>query len=143
MLFAAFFWDPSTRPPPFISFREEPEFVKLLAHWGRRGDRSIIAEANRAPVGAAWFRLWTPELHSYGFVDAHTPEIAMAVRQDSRSEGVGRALLAALIQAARQDGFLALSLSVSPLNRARQLYESAGFRKVGESGTSWTLLLTL
>jgi GNAT superfamily N-acetyltransferase len=141
MLFEAFFWDPSIKRPSFISFREEPEFVKLLTDWGRRGDRSLIAEANRVPVGAAWFRLWSPELHSYGFVDAHTPEIAMAVRHSSRSEGVGRQLLAALVQAAREDGFPALSLSVSPLNRARQLYESTGFRKVGESGTSWTLLL--
>jgi GNAT superfamily N-acetyltransferase len=143
MLFGAFFWDPSIKPPPFISFRDDPEFVKLLADWGRPGDLSIIAEARRVRVGAAWFRLWTPEFHSYGFVDVHTPEIAMAVRRDFRSAGVGRKLLAALIQAARHVGFPALSLSVSPLNRARQLYESAGFRKVGESGTSWTLFLPL
>jgi len=50
-------------------------------------------------------------------------------------------LLDALVETARADGFPALSLSVSPLNFARQLYESVGFRKVGEYGTSWTLLL--
>jgi hypothetical protein len=34
-------------------------------------------------------------------------------------------------------------VSVSPSNYARPFYESEGFHKVGESGTSWTLLLQL
>src|ERR1035437_3926328 len=142
MLFEAFFWDPSCKRPSFASFRDNPEFTKLLADWTRRGDRAVISEENGVRTGAAWFRLWTPEIHSYGFVDAATPEIAMAVRADYRHQGLGRKLLDALIQTAREDGFPALSLSVSPLNSARQLYESIGFQKVGESGTSWTLLLT-
>ena len=143
MLFEAFFWDTSAKRPLFASFRDTPEFSNLLVGWGRRGDRAIIAEESGIRIGAAWFRLWTPELHSYGFVDAATPEVAMAVRQDYRSKGLGRRLLDALVETARTDGFPALSLSVSPLNFARQLYESAGFRRVGESGTSWTLSLPL
>lgn len=143
MLFEAFFWDTSTQRPRFASFCETPEFSKLVAGWGRRGDRAILAEESGTRIGAAWFRLWTPESHSYGFVDAVTPEVAMAIRQDYRSKGLGRRLLDALVETARADGVPALSLSVSPLNFARQFYESAGFRKVGESGTSWTLLISL
>ena len=143
MLFEAFFWDTSMKRPLFSSFRETSEFSKLLVGWERRGDRAVIAEESSTRIGAAWFRLWTPECYSYGFVDAATPEIAMAVRPEYRSGGLGRRLLDALVQTARADGFTALCLSVSPLNFARQLYESAGFRKVGESGTSWTLLLSL
>jgi GNAT superfamily N-acetyltransferase len=143
MLFEAFFWDTSAKRPLFSSFDDTPEFSKLLVGWGRQGDRAKVAEESGTRIGAAWFRLWTPELHSYGFVDAATPEIAMAVRRDYRSKGLGRRLLNALVEMARADGVPALSLSVSPLNFARQLYESAGFRKVGESGTSWTLLLSL
>jgi ribosomal protein S18 acetylase RimI-like enzyme len=143
MHFEAAFWDPSSKRPSFVSFCNDPESSKLLAGWGRRGDRAVIAEADGVRVGAAWFRLWTPELHSYGFVDAATPEVGIAVRAEYRSNRLGRKLLDALVQTARADGFPALSLSVSPQNFARQLYESAGFRKVGKSGTSWTLLLTL
>src|SRR2546423_12653747 len=62
---------------------------------------------------------------------------------DYRSKGLGRRLLDTLVETVRAESVPALSLSVSPLNFARQLYESAGFRKVGESGTSWTLLLSL
>jgi GNAT superfamily N-acetyltransferase len=143
MLFEAFFWDPAAIRPVFASFRSNPEFSKLLAQWPRKEDRAIIAAESGKPIGAAWFRLWTPELHSYGFVDAATPEIAMALRQEYRSKRLGRKLLEALVQTARIESFSALSLSVNPQNFAMRLYESAGFRKVGECGSSWTLLLTL
>jgi ribosomal protein S18 acetylase RimI-like enzyme len=143
MLFEAFFWDPAATRPAFAAFGKDPEFVKLLAGWGRPGDRAVIAEDEGVALGAAWFRLWTPALHSYGFVDERTPELGIAVAPTHRARGLGRRLLEALIRTAREDGFPALSLSVAPSNRARHLYESVGFRKVGESGTSWTLLLHL
>jgi len=143
MLFEAFFWNGDTPRPVFAMFREQPEFSTLLAQWGRAGDRARIASAKGAPIGAAWFRLWTPENHSYGFVDALTPELGLAVAATHRGKGVGRALLQALVRLARDDGYPALSLSVSPDNPARRLYESEGFRRVGESGTSWTYLLVL
>ena len=143
MLFEAFFWDANAERPTFSEFRRHPEFIKLLSGWGRRGARGVVAEDSWRQLGAAWFRLWTTELHSYGFVDATTPEIGIAVPQIHRRKGIGRALLDELIARARADGFPALSLSVSPSNPARALYESLGFQKVGESGTSWTFRLPL
>jgi GNAT superfamily N-acetyltransferase len=143
MLFEAFFWDPRAFRPPFAEFRREPEFVKLLAGWGRSGDCAVVALEAGEPVGAAWHRLWTPELHSYGFVDAATPELAIGVAPEHRAKRVGARLLDALIDEARRARHPALSLSVSPENFARRLYEAAGFAKVGESGTSWTMVLPL
>ena len=143
MLFEAFFWNPAWPRPTLAVFREQPEFTKLLADWGRPGDRGVLAEEQGTRIGAAWFRLWTPEFHSYGFVDAETPELGIAVVSARRSKGVGRSLLRALIEIARGDGHRALSLSVSPSNYARAFYEAEGFHKVGESGTSWTLMLRL
>lgn len=141
MLFEAFFWDVAAPRPSLAFVREQPEFARVLAGWGRAGDRSIVAEENGARLGAAWFRLWTPEVHSYGFVEVGIPELGIAVAPVYRSRGIGRMLLQGLIKVARGDGFGGLSLSVNPANRARSLYESVGFLKVGESGTSWMLLL--
>ncbi len=138
MLFEAFFWSPACEQPPFEEFREHPEFQKLVANWGRHGDRAVIAEWQGQPVGAAWYRFWTESCHSYGFVDAATPEVGIGVHRDYRGRGIGRALLRHLLAEARRSGVSALSLSVDPQNVARQLYESEGFVKVGESGTSWT-----
>ena len=142
MLFEAFFWDVTTQRPPLRIFREGPEFRKLLSQWGRHGDRGVVAEEGGMRTGAAWFRLWTPECHSYGFTDETTPEVGMAVVAGHRRRGIGRAMLQELIGVAGSNGFHALSLSVNPFNPARVLYESLGFRKVDESGTSWTLRLS-
>ena len=143
MLFEAFFWNPAVSRPRLADFRGESEFAKRLAGWGRPGDRGVLAEERRMRIGAAWYRLWTLEHHADGFVDGETPELGIAVDAAHRSKGVGRALLRALIEVARQEGHRALSLSVNASNYARPFYESEGFRKVGESGPSWTLVLQL
>lgn len=143
MEFEAFFWNPDTPRPPAADFLSKPEIHRLLAGWGRAGDRAVVAQEGEMPIGAAWYRRWTDEDHSYGFVDAETPELGIGVAASHRSKGVGRALLRALIEAARDDGFRTLSLSVDPSNFARRLYESEGFVKVGASGTSWTYVLQI
>jgi ribosomal protein S18 acetylase RimI-like enzyme len=126
--------------PTFAEFAKNPEFEKLMRGWGREGDRAFIAELDGQPAGAAWFRLWNEDEHSYGFVDGRTPELGLGVRAEQRSRGVGRALLRALLAQAQQDGYAAISLSVEPDNFSRQLYESEGFEKVGENGNAWTMV---
>ena len=143
MLFEAFFWSPDYPRSELQEFLQQPEFRKLLSEWGRPGDKAVIAEEDDMPLGAAWYRFWTEENHFYGFVDTETPELGIAVRTNHRSKGVGRALIRALINAARDQGIQAISLSVDPSNFARQLYESEGFVKSGESSTSWTMILHL
>jgi len=142
MLYEAFFWS-GTERPPLLEVRRRPEFASLLAGWGRAGDSLLIAEHAGAGAGAAWFRLWTSDAHSYGFVDDETPELGLGVVQRLRGRGVGRTLLRQLIHQATERGYPALSLSVAPENPARRLYESEGFHKVGEVGTSWTMLRQL
>jgi GNAT superfamily N-acetyltransferase len=141
MLFEAFFWQPNQERPDMHEFLRQPEFAKLFAGWGRSGDKAVIAEEKGEPIGAAWYRQWREADHSYGFVDAETPELGIGVSASHRSKGVGRMLLGALIQVAKDDRFRAISLSVDPANFARELYESEGFVRVGESGTCWTYLL--
>lgn len=143
MLYEAFFWNPEVVRPEYEEFLNNPEFKKLLNEWGRPWDRAVVAEIDNKPIGAAWYRLWTEEEHSYGFVDSETPELGIAVKADFRSKGIGRELLIALIEIARKDGAKAISLSVDPENYACHLYGTEGFVKIGESGTSWTLVLYL
>ncbi len=141
MLFEAAFWRPASPRPTFRQLIKEPQFAKLLADWGRPGDTALIAHEATANFGATWYRFWTDDDHSYGYVAAHIPELALAVAPRYRSRGVGRALLRSLVREAQTQGVPALSLSVDPANPARRLYESEGFTKAGESGTSWTYVL--
>lgn len=143
MLYEAFFWSGEAGRLPLVEARRRPEFAGLLADWGRAGDIALVAEAAGVLAGAVWCRLWTTEEHSYGFVDDETPELGLGVAKPFRGQGVGRSLLRSLCARAAEAPYPALSLSVAPANPARRLYESEGFRKVGEAGTSWTMLRAL
>src|SRR4051794_3235594 len=79
MLYEAFFWSSELERPTLVEMRARPEFYTLLAAWGRIGDLALLADVGGAGAGAAWFRLWTPAVHSYGFVDQQTPELGLAV----------------------------------------------------------------
>ena len=143
MLYEAFFWSGGAERPPLVEARRRPEFSSLLAGWGRPGDVALVAEHAAGRAGAVWCRLWTTEAHSYGFVDLRTPELGLGVTEPFRGRGIGRLLLRSMIDLAARHAFPALSLSVAPTNPARRLYESEGFRKIGEAGTSWTMLRQL
>lgn len=143
MLFEAFHWGSESNRPPIASFFANDEFRILLADWGKETDASVIAELRSARIGAAWYRFWTEGSHSYGYVAPHIPELGMGVRNGFRSQGVGRQLLRKLKEIARDRGVKQLSLSVDPNNFALRLYESEGFVKCGESGTSWTMICEL
>ena len=143
MLFEAVYWRSGADRPSLQEFSENSRFSNLLAGWGRPGDTALVAEDAGQKLGAAWFRFWTDANHSYGYVAADIPEIAIAVVAEHRARGVGRALLRALICEARAQSVRALSLSVDSANYARRLYESEGFVRVGEPGTHWTCVLQL
>jgi ribosomal protein S18 acetylase RimI-like enzyme len=138
MLHHAYYWRERAPGP-------EPGPVSLYVKgWGRSGDTAVVALENGFPVGAAWYRLFTAEHAAYGFVDERTPELAIAVVPNARGRGIGEALLRALLEHARGDGFRAISLSVDPENRrALELYERLGFERVGEQGGSWTMMARL
>ena len=112
--------------------------------WGRPGDTAVIAIEDGFPVGAAWFRIFSRERPGYGFVDADTPELAIAVVPSRRGRGIGDSLLTSLLERARADGHPALSLCVDKRNEdAVRVYERHGFERVGENEDSLTMQATL
>lgn len=143
MLYEAARWNPDGPREPREQVLEDPLLRRYHEAWGRPGDAGILGELEGAPVGAAWYRRFTAEEPGYGFVNEATPELSIAVAPRHRGAGVGGALLRALMLRAREEGFQELSLSVAAENRARLLYERAGFQKIGEHGGSWTMLANL
>ena len=134
MLHHAFYWrerDQGTTP------------MRYVRAWGRPGDTAVIALENGFPVGATWFRVFSEDDPGYGFVDAETPELAIAVVPSKRGHGIGDELLSALIDKARAGGYRRLSLSVEPGNPARKLYERHGFTVVDEGAEAWTMVAEL
>ena len=89
MLYAALFWTPRKERLPIELVLAHPEISIFHEGWGRPGDLGLVAEADGVPVGAAWYRLFTEESHGEGFVDEQTPELAIAVVDGQRGEGIG------------------------------------------------------
>jgi ribosomal protein S18 acetylase RimI-like enzyme len=129
---------------PAAGVSSDPSVARYVEGWGRRGDAGVIAEeAAGRPLGAAWYRLFTETEPGYGFIDPGIPEVSIGVEADARGQGIGTALLEALIERARAEGFPSLSLSVEDDNPAVRLYERAGFRTIGREGNARTMQLDL
>lgn len=130
--------------------RSIPELARYVEGWGRPSDLGVIAlGADREPIGAAWCRLFTADRPGYAYIDGDTPELAIAVADDRRGQGVGRLMLDRLLDDAR-GRFTRVCLSVRADNPARRLYEAVGFGVVDGSaipnrggGTSITMTRVL
>lgn len=127
--------------------RDDPYLARYVQGWGRRGDLGVIGEKGGDLVGAAWVRLLVgEEQNDISFVDAETPELAIAVLPGWEGNGHGTTLMRELI--ARSRGvYPGMVLTVREVNPAVRLYERLGFqtvdRVVNRVGTdSLKMLLT-
>ena len=143
MLFEAAYWRPEQPRPNLDQGLADPDLAKILSGWQREGDIAVIAEHAGQPIGAAWLRYWNDTNHSYGYVDDKTPELGIGVVAKYRRQGIGRAIMKRLIQAATDRGIRRISLSVEIDNPSRFLYQSEGFETVGYEGNSQTMLLMI
>lgn len=89
-----------------------------------------VDEAGSA-VGAAWVRLLGHNYYARSYTAENIPELAVGVYPSQRGQGVGTALMEALIAACR-GRFPAIVLSVRLNNPAMRLYERLGFVTVEE-----------
>ena len=119
---------------------QTPDLARYVRRWGREHDLGAVAlhSTREEPIGAAWLRLWAPDDRGYGYCDAETPELSMAVVPAHRGQGVGSRLLEHLLRAA-DERHQAVSLSVSADNPALRLYRRLGFVVVGGRGPSLTM----
>jgi ribosomal protein S18 acetylase RimI-like enzyme len=141
MLFEAAFWRPGLERPSLEDGLARPDLVYLLEGWGREGDTAVMAilqESRR--VGAAWYRFWGPEQHSYGYISPAIPELAIAVCGSFRGTGIGHLLIEGLLKMAVESGIEKVSLSVEVDNPALKLYQYHGFKPVEKAGNSWTMV---
>jgi len=131
-----------TRPRPTVL--ADPVHRAYIAGWQRPSDRGVVAlDLDGKPVGAAWYRLFAADAPAHGFVGTGVPELIIGVRPLWRSQGVGRALLQSLADAARSAGFARLTLSVEHGNFAEALYRSEGFAVVGTAAGRDTMVRRL
>jgi ribosomal protein S18 acetylase RimI-like enzyme len=143
MLYEAVYWKPDRPRPAEADAFENRELAKLLAGWGRSGDAGVVAELQPGStrVAAAWYRYWTDDEHSYGYVDPQTPEAVCAVAPAQRGRGLGLLVMRELINRARRAGVSRMSLSVEQENEAAlRLYRRLGFRTYTHGADTYTMI---
>ncbi len=125
---------PEGKKKPDFSIIFDPKLRKYSEGWMQPKDLGFIAVLENEPAGAAWIRLFPPEDPGYGYVDQHTPELTIAVKEGFKGQGIGKSLLTRLLQEAAKAGWKKVSLSVTKENTpAVSLYRQAGFVTVSEN----------
>ena len=135
---------PLNEKPPADELLATPGVAAFIDGWGRQGDSGVVAEKMLEPVGAGWYRIFPDDDPEGGFVGGETPELVVAVEAPSRSQGVGRKLIDALVERAREESHPSLGLTVPRRNVvAVSLFKAAGFSTVRERDGLLTMQVKL
>jgi ribosomal-protein-alanine N-acetyltransferase len=141
MLFEAVFV-PEGKQAPARSV-VEPYVARYLEDFGREGDLALVLDTGDELVGAIWARQFSEPHQGYGFVDAQTPELGMAIKEPYRGQGSGTRMIGQMCAALAQNGLKQVSLSVDKLNPAFRLYQRCGFTIVSDLGKGYTMVKKL
>lgn len=102
-------------------------------------DRAFAAVAEGRVAGAVWVRI----MDDYGHVDSETPSFALSLLPEFRGQGLGTALLHAMLDQLRQAGYAQASLAVQKDNYAARMYQRAGFQILRETEEEFIMVCPL
>ncbi|HEY8050457.1 MAG TPA: GNAT family N-acetyltransferase [Ramlibacter sp.] len=135
-------WDPPPAGLRPIEILDNPNVRIYAEDWGRPSDTGVVAQVDGVDAGACWSRL-LPDNVGLAYVDAHTPQLGIALDAPFQRRGFGEPLMRAALDAARAHGYKQVALTVHPENPARRMYERCGFRTIGRRNTYHHMLAVL
>lgn len=128
-LYEAIYIPEGVEPPPktVINCPELQEYIRDFGD--AKHDRALVVESNGQVIGAVWVRI----MQDYGHIDNETPSLAISLYPAYRGQGIGTALMKAMLKLLQQEGYAKVSLSVQKANTACRLYQKLGFEIWDES----------
>jgi ribosomal protein S18 acetylase RimI-like enzyme len=113
-------------------------------NWGtKKDDHCLVAVIGNTIAGAVWTRTFQGKLKGCGYIDEQTPEIAIALFEEYRNQGIGTQMMEQMIELIKTEGYAQVSLSITKGNPAIHLYERLGFTVVDENKEDYIMLLRL
>ena len=138
-LYQAIFIPKGVEPPPREIVRQ-PELQVYVQNFGQiDGDDCLAAECEGKVVGAVWVRI----MHDYGHIDDETPSFAISLLPHYRGQGIGTALMRAMLERLAQKGVKQVSLAVQKENYAVSMYRKCGFEVVDENEQEFIMVCRL
>ena len=138
-LYEAIFIPEGVTPPP-KSIINSPELQVYVKGFGEQPhDTALVAEAEGKVVGAVWVRV----MNDYGHIDDDTPSFAISLYKEYRGFGIGTALMSAMLDVLKENGYKRASLAVQKENYALKLHLKAGFEIIGENEEEYIMLIRL
>lgn len=122
---------------------KEPELNIYIEDFGQEDDNCLVAEINGEVVGAVWSRILSGEIKGFGYIDDHTPELAISLYKKYRNKGIGTKLMENMIRLLKEKGYNQVSLSVQKDNYAVKMYKKFGFEIEEESGGEYIMVCEL
>lgn len=138
-LYEAIYQPDRTRLLPRTVIQRSDLWIYIDGFGSQNGDICLVAEVNRIIVGAVWTRL----IHACGFVDGHTPELAISVYPAFQGKGIGTRLMQEMLQLLKTKSYKQVSLSVSKDNYAVQMYRRLGFSILHERADDFIMIYPL
>lgn len=130
-LYEAIFIPEGVTPPPRSIVRDPSLSCYIDAFGSGACDYALAAVLpDDTVVGVAWTRL----LPDYAPLANDVPTLAIAVLPAHRGQGIGFALLHAILAVLASHGWQRVALSVQKANPALRLYQRAGFTIAQDNG---------
>lgn len=122
---------------------KQPKLSRYIKDFGQSNDICLVAEIQGKLIGAIWTRIFNENEKGYGFVNAETPELSMAVFEQYRHKGIGTLLLKEMIRKLTEQKNSQVSLSVDIENYAYDFYKRNGFKNFDSTEKSAILIRRL
>ena len=142
-MYEAVFQKDESRPIPRSVINEPTVRIYHERFGSCADDLCLLALAEGQAVGAVWTRLLNGPIKGYGYVDDTTPELSISVLKPYRAQGIGSALIQAMLTLLCERGYTQVSLSVTKENPAVRLYKRLGFVIVKETDEDYIMTYTL
>ncbi len=122
---------PEGHVPHPRSILSTPELRLYYDNFGSdKDDLALVACSEDGKVAGC---VWTRIMNDYSHLDDETPSLVVSLYDGCRGQGLGTALIEAMLDAVRKNGRKAVSLSVQVSHPAQHLYRRLGFVEVGRA----------